>query len=699
MRAKSTVARVIPLQSIRNIGIISHIDAGKTTTTERMLYYTGVTYRLGEVDQGTTVTDWMDMEQERGITITSAATTCFWRDHRVNIIDTPGHVDFTIEVERSLRVLDGAIAIFDAYGGVEPQSETVWRQADKYGVPRIAFVNKMDRAGADFQHVLDMIRKKLKTTPLPIQAPVGVEAQFEGVVDLIRMTAVIWDQETLGARYRELPVPEAMQEEAARWRETMLETLAENDEKFMDQYLEGEAVTEHQVREALRRATLERSLFPVLCGAAFKNKGVQPLLDAVIDYLPSPLEVPPVKGVDYKTGDEIRRKADDEEPFTALAFKMMNDPYKGTMTFVRVYSGHLKAGGQVYNVSKQKKERVSRLLKMHAVQEEDVPEVYAGDIVAMVGLKHTGTGDTLTQPGKPVLLETIEFPETVMSVAIEPKTRADQDKLSQALNKMMVEDPSFKAFFDENTGQTIISGQGELHLEVMVGRLFREHNVSANVGKPQVAYKETLTRTCETEGRYVKQTGGRGHFGVVKVRFEPLGRGQGIGFENKIRGGAIPSEYIPAVERGIREALEVGELAGYPVADVKATLLDGKFHEVDSSEMAYKAAAALAVKQAAQKGGPVLLEPIMRLEIISPEEYVGEVLKDLNARRGFILGNESRSGAQVYHAEAPLSELFGYVSNLRSLTQGRATYTMQFSRYDAVPEGLKQQVLKKVRGY
>jgi len=693
------LARAVQLQNIRNIGIMAHIDAGKTTTTERMLYYTGVTYRLGEVDRGNTVTDWMELEQERGITITSAATTCQWRNHRINIIDTPGHVDFTIEVERSLRVLDGAVAVFDAYGGVEPQSETVWRQADRYKVPRIAFVNKMDKVGANFPNVLDMMQRRLKATPLPVQIPIGVEAEFQGIVDLIRMTGVKWDDETLGARYREVPVPSDMNDEALYYREVMLETLAENDEHFMDEYLDGREMTENDIRSAIRRATLRLDFFPVLCGAAFKNKGVQTLLDAIVDFLPSPKDVPPVKGIDPKTEREIQRKADDNEPFTALAFKMMNDPHKGAMTFIRVYSGRLKAGSQLWNAAKGKKERAARLLKMHAIKEEDVPEVWAGDIVAVVGLKHTTTGDTLTQVGKPVILESIHFPETVISVAIEPKTRADQDKLSTALEKLMLEDPSFKAAFDEELGQTIISGQGELHLEIVVDKLLRDYKVGANVGKPQVAYKETFARPCQAEGNYVKQTGGHGQFGVVKMAFEPLDRGAGFVFENKIKGGAIPAEFIPAVEKGVRDAMEVGELAGYPVVDVKASLLDGKHHEVDSSEMAFRAAAALAFRKASAKCSPVLLEPVMKLEIVVPEEHVGEVLKDLNQRRGEILANESRSGAQVYQASAPLAELFGYVNTLRSLSQGRATYTMQFSHYAPVPQNMLAEVLKKIRGY
>ncbi len=693
------MARVVPLPNIRNIGIMAHIDAGKTTATERMLYYTGVTYRMGNVDDGNTVTDWMEQEQERGITITAAATTCFWRDYRINIIDTPGHVDFTMEVERSLRVLDGAVAIFDAYGGVEPQSETVWRQADKYKVPRIAFVNKMDKVGANFANVLEMIRKRLKATPLPVQIPIGKENEHKGIIDLVRMTGVIWDEETLGARFREIPLPEELEEDALYWHEVMLETLAENDEEFMDNYLEGREVTEDQVRKAIRRATLNLNFFPVLCGAAFKNKGIQPLLDAVVDYLPAPVDVPPVEGIHPKSGEKLTRKAGDDEPFSALAFKMMSDPHKGNMAFIRVYSGHLKAGERVFNAVKGKKERAGRLLKMHAIREEDVPEVYAGDIVAIVGLKDTGTGDTLCNEAKPVLLEAIDFPETVISVAIEPKTRSDQEKLSTALQKLMVEDPSFQARYDEEMGQTLISGMGELHLEITVDKLLKEYNVKANVGKPQVAYKETLTRPCKVEGKYVKQSGGHGQFGVVKIEFEPLSRGEGFVFENKIRGEAIPRDFIPAVEGGIKDAMQFGELAGYPVVDIKAGLVDGKAHEVDSSEMAFRAAGSMAFREASKKAQPALLEPVMKLEIVVPEDYVGEVIKDLNSRRGAILGNESRSGAQVYHAEAPLAEMFGYVNTLRSLTQGRATYTMQFNRYELVPPSIEKEVLLKVRGY
>jgi elongation factor G len=678
---------------------MAHIDAGKTTTTERMLFYTGVTYRIGEVDDGNTVMDWMEQEQERGITITAAATTCFWRDQRINIIDTPGHVDFTMEVERSLRVLDGAVAVFDAYGGVEPQSETVWRQADRYKVPRIAFVNKMDRVGANFSNVLEMVQKRLHAVPLPLQIPIGVESDFKGVIDLIRMTGIIWDDETLGARFREIPIPDELKDDALYWRDVMLETLAENDEEFLDFYVDEKELSEEFIKAAIRRGTLSMEFFPTLCGSAFKNKGVQPLLDAIVDYLPSPVDVPSVKGIDPKKEVEIIRKASDDEPFTALAFKIMNDPHKGTLTFIRVYSGHLRAGGHVWNASKQKKERAGRLLKMHAIREEDVKEVYAGDIVAVVGLKNISTGDTLTEMGKSILLEKIDFPDPVISVAIEPKTRADQDKLGLSLQKLMAEDPSFQANYEEDLGQTIIAGMGELHLEIIVDRLLREFKVSANVGKPQVAYKETFTEPGKVKVSHIKQSGGHGQYAVVEVSFEPVDLSGNIEFESKVKGGNVPTQYIPSVEKGIKNALEVGPLAGYPMVDVKATLLDGKAHDVDSSEMAFRAAGSLAVKEAGNKCKAILLEPVMKLEIVVPEEYVGDVLKDLNSRRGVILGNESKSGAQVYQAEAPLSELFGYVNNLRSVSQGRATYSMQFEKYQQLPKNLLDEVLVKIRGY
>ncbi|OGP58203.1 MAG: translation elongation factor G [Deltaproteobacteria bacterium RBG_13_61_14] len=691
--------RTVPLDRIRNLGIMAHIDAGKTTTTERILYYTGVTYRIGEVDQGTTVTDWMVQEQERGITITSAATTCYWRDHRVNLIDTPGHVDFTAEVERSLRVLDGAIAVFCAYGGVEPQSETVWRQADKYRVPRIAFVNKMDRIGADYFRVLKMMRARLHAKPLALQIPMGVESTFTGVVDLIGMKGVVYDAETLGARYREIEIPEAMRGPAAEARVQMLELLAENDDAFMELYLGGEEMTEDQIRAGIRRGTLSLKLVPTLCGAAFKNKGVQPLLDAVVDYLPSPLDVPPVQGLHPKTQKPEVRRADDQEPFAALAFKLMNDPYVGALTFIRVYSGMIRTGTMVYNATRGKRERIGRLLKMHANQREEIKEVYAGDIVAAIGLKSAFTGDTLCAEAHPLVLESIEFPETVIGVAIEPKTQVDQEKLFTSLHRLEEEDPSFHVRYNEETGQTIISGMGELHLEIIVDRLLREFKVAAHVGQPQVAYKETLTVPVEAEGRHVKQSGGHGQFGVVVVQFEPRPLGSGFEFVNQVKENRIPREFIPAVQRGIEDAMQVGELAGFPVVDVRASLLDGKYHEVDSSDLAFRVAGSLAFKEAARKGRPTLLEPLMSVEVIVPEEYFGDVLRDLNARRGVILGTQARAGAQIIRAEAPLGEMFGYVNSLRSLSQGRAVFTMQFSRYERVPANVAEELVTKLRGY
>jgi len=696
---KITMPRQIPIERVRNIGIISHIDAGKTTTTERFLYYTGVSYRLGEVDEGTTVTDWMEQEQERGITITSAAVSCFWKDHRINIIDTPGHVDFTVEVERSLRVLDGAVAIFCAYGGVEPQSETVWRQADKYRVPRIAFVNKMDRLGADFNRVLKMMEERLKALALPIQLPMGAEENFVGVIDLVKMKALFWDQETLGARFMEAPIPEPYLEQAVKAREEMLEKLAENDEQFLELYLEEKELDEEIIKSSIRRATLSLRLCPVLCGAAFRNKGIQPLLDAIVDYLPSPTDIPPVQGWHPKSGKEEFRKASDDEPFCALAFKIQTDPYVGRLTFLRIYSGHIHKGQMVYNPARKKRERVGRILKMLANKREDIDEAFAGDIVAMVGLKETRTGDTLCAENKPIVLESIEFPEPVISIAIEPKTQKDQDRLKNSLSKLEEEDPTFQVKYNQDTGQTIISGMGELHLEIIIDRLLREFNVQAKVGKPQVAYKETLLAPVEAEGRFIKQTGGRGHFGVVKMRFEPLERGGGFEFESRVREGRVPKEYIPAVERGVRGAMEVGELAGFPVVDIRAILLDGQYHEVDSSEFAFEIAGSLAMKQAMEKTPMALLEPVMNLEVIVPEQYFGEVLRDLNSRRGEIIDTETSSGARVVKAMVPLAEMFGYVNDLRSLTQGRGSYSMEFSHYQQVPAEIQDQILFKVRGY
>lgn len=688
----------VPLEKTRNIGIMAHIDAGKTTTTERILYYTGVTYKIGEVHEGTAVMDWMVQEQERGITITSAATTCFWKDHRINIIDTPGHVDFTIEVERSLRVLDGAVAVFDAVAGVEPQSETVWRQANKYGVPRIAFMNKMDRVGADFFMSVKTMIDRLGANPVPIQIPIGAEDKFRGPIDLVRGKAIYFDDETLGAKYVEDEIPQELLPKAREYREKMLEALADVDENIMEKFLGGEEITEEEIKRAIRKGTIEMRITPVLCGSAFKNKGVQMLLDAIVDYLPSPLDIPPVRGTNPSDGSEIERKASPDEPFAALAFKIMTDPYVGQLTFIRVYSGVLSAGSYVYNSTKDTKERIGRLLRMHANKREEVKEVAAGDIAAAVGLKNTLTGDTLCDEKEPIILEAIEFPEPVISVAIEPKTKADQEKLSQSLAKLAQEDPSFRVSFDEETGQTIIAGMGELHLEIIVDRLLREFKVSANVGKPQVAYKETIRAAAKAEGKFVRQSGGRGQYGHVVIEIEPAETGKGFEFVNKIVGGTIPREYIPAVEKGIKEALDSGVLAGYPVVDVKATLFDGSYHEVDSSEMAFKIAGSMAFKEAAKKAKPVLLEPIMSVEVVTPEEYMGDVMGDLNARRGKIQSMEKRGNSQVIRAEVPLSEMFGYATDLRSKTQGRATYTMQFSRYEEVPKNISDAIIAKVKG-
>ncbi|MEW6676247.1 MAG: elongation factor G [Nitrospirota bacterium] len=687
-----------PLEKTRNIGIMAHIDAGKTTTTERILYYTGVTYKIGEVHEGTAVMDWMVQEQERGITITSAATTCFWKDHRINIIDTPGHVDFTIEVERSLRVLDGAVAVFDSVSGVEPQSETVWRQANKYGVPRIAFMNKMDRIGADFFMSVNSMIERLGDNPVPIQIPIGAEDEFRGPIDLVRMKAVYFDDETLGAKYTEGDIPDQLVPYAREYREKMFEALADVDENIMEKFLSGKEISIEEIKTAIRKGTIAMKLTPVLCGSAFKNKGVQLLLDAIIDYLPSPLDIPPVSGKNPLNGYEVIRMSCDTEPFSALAFKVMTDPFVGQLTFIRVYSGVLSAGSYVYNSTKDTKERIGRLLKMHANKREEIKEVSAGDIAAAVGLKNTLTGDTLCDENSPVILESMEFPEPVISVAIEPKTKADQEKLSQSLSKLAQEDPSFKVSFNEETGQTIISGMGELHLEIIVDRLLREFKVSANVGKPQVAYKETIRTASRAEGKFVRQSGGRGQYGHVYIEIEPLGVGKGFEFVNKIVGGVIPRDYIPAVEKGVKEATETGVLAGYPVVDVKATLYDGSYHEVDSSEMAFKIAGSIAFKEAAKNARPVLLEPIMGVEVVTPEEYMGDVIGDLNSRRGKIQNMEKRGNVQVIRAQVPLSEMFGYATDLRSETQGRATYTMQFSHYEEIPKNIMDGIVSKVRG-
>ncbi|HTR45458.1 MAG TPA: elongation factor G [Thermodesulfovibrionales bacterium] len=687
-----------PLEKTRNIGIMAHIDAGKTTTTERILYYTGVTYKIGEVHDGTAVMDWMVQEQERGITITSAATTCSWKDHTINIIDTPGHVDFTIEVERSLRVLDGAVAAFDSVAGVEPQSETVWRQADKYGVPRIAFMNKMDRVGADFFMSVKSMVDRLGANPVPIQIPIGAEDRFRGSVDLVRMKAIYFDDETLGAKYVEDDVPDDLMPQAREYREKMIEALSDVDEEIMEKFLGGKEVSADDIKAAVRKGTIQLKLTPVICGSAFKNKGVQLLLDTIVDYLPSPLDVPPMRGVSPRDDSEVVRKPSDEEPFAALAFKVMTDPFVGQLTFIRVYSGVLGAGSYVYNSSKDTKERVARLLRMHANKREEIKEIMAGDIAAAVGLKSTLTGDTLCDEKSPVILESIEFPEPVISVAIEPKTKADQEKLSQSLAKLAQEDPSFRVSFNEETGQTIIAGMGELHLEIIVDRLVREFKVGANVGKPQVAYRETIRTATKAEGKFVRQSGGRGQYGHVLLQLEPAEVGKGFEFVNKVVGGSIPREYISAVEKGIREALDSGVLAGYPVVDVKVTLYDGSYHEVDSSEMAFKIAASMGFKDGAKKAKPVLLEPIMSVEVVTPEEYMGDVMGDLNSRRGRIQSMEKRGNAQVIRAEVPLSEMFGYATDLRSKTQGRATYTMQFAHYDEVPKGIADTIIAKVKG-
>lgn len=691
------MAREYPLEKIRNIGIMAHIDAGKTTTSERILFYTGKVHRIGEVHDGAATMDWMVQEQERGITITSAATTCFWRDHQINLIDTPGHVDFTVEVERSLRVLDGAIAVFCAVGGVEPQSETVWRQADKYGVPRIAYINKMDRVGADFFRVVGMIAERLKANPVPIQLPIGVEDAFRGVVDLISRKAVIYVDD-LGTRSEVSEIPADMVDLVEEYREKLLEAVAEVDEELMVKYLDGEEITEEEIKKAIRRATIEVKMIPVLCGSSFKNKGVQPLLDAVVDYLPSPLDIPAVKGFEVDTGAEIHRAAGDDEPFAALAFKIMSDPYVGKLAFFRVYSGTLEAGSYVYNATKGKKERIGRLLLMHANHRQEVSKVSAGEIAAAVGLKFTTTGDTLCNEKQPVLLESMEFPEPVIDVAIEPKTRADQDKLGLALGKLSEEDPTFKAHTDPETGQTIISGMGELHLEIIVDRLLREFHVDANIGRPQVAYRETIQAPAKAEGKFIRQTGGRGQYGHVWLEVEPLERGAGFEFVNKIVGGVVPKEYIPAVEQGVKEAMQVGVVAGYPVTDVRVTIYDGSYHEVDSSEMAFKVAGSMAFKAGAAKAQPVLLEPIMKIEVTVPEEYMGDVIGDINARRGRIEGMEPRYGVQVIRGYVPLAEMFGYATDLRSATQGRGNYVMQFDHYDIVPKNIADEIIAKRQG-
>ena len=691
--------RRTPLERLRNIGIMAHIDAGKTTTTERILFYTGRTHRLGEVHHGDATMDWMEQEQERGITITSAATTCYWEhdktQYRINIIDTPGHVDFTVEVERSLRVLDGAVALFCAVGGVEPQSETVWRQADKYGVPRIAFVNKMDRVGADFMNVVHMMRDRLGANAHPLQIPLGEGELFTGIVDIIRQVEIVYDDESLGSRWSEGDVPDALKDQVEQLRHELIEAAVEHDEDLLEKYLEGVELTEDEIRQAVRKATLANAMTPVLCGTAFKNKGVQRLLDAVIEYLPSPLDVPPVQGHLPQHDESVaEREAKDDAPFSALAFKIATDPFVGRLTYFRVYSGTLQAGAHTLNSTQDKKERVGRLLQMHANKREEREEVFAGDIAAAIGLKHTKTGDTLCALDDPIVLESMSFPEPVIRVAIEPKTKADQDKLGEALAKLAEEDPTFRVHTDEETGQTIISGMGELHLEIIVDRLMREFKVDANVGRPQVAYRETIRKAVnKVEARFVRQSGGRGQFGHVVINLEPTAAGTGFVFESEIRGGNVPREYIPSVEQGIKEALDGGIVAGYPIIDVKATLIDGSYHEVDSSEMAFKIAGSMALKEGARKAEPVLLEPIMNVEVVTPEDYLGDVMGDLSSRRGKIGGMTQRSSAQVIGASVPLSEMFGYSTTLRSLSQGRAVYTMQFSHYEEVPKSKADEII------
>ena len=688
--------RTVPLQLLRNIGIIAHIDAGKTTVTERILYYTGRTYKMGEVHDGTAVMDWMEQERERGITITAAATTCAWRDHQINIIDTPGHVDFTAEVERSLRVLDGGVVVFDAVAGVEPQSETVWRQADKYRVPRICFVNKMDRTGASYWRTFDMIKDRLGANPVAVQIPIGVETSFKGIIDLVREKAVLYSDE-LGKDPVETEIPDDLRADAHRYRDILVERVAETDDHLTTQYLEGQHIVEADLVAGLRRATILAHLVPVLCGSALKNKGVQPMLDAVVDYLPSPLDVPPVSGIDAISGEQVVCPPDDMAPFSALAFKIVSDPYVGRLTYFRVYSGYLASGTGVVNSTRDRKERIGRLLQMHANRREDITEVYAGDIAAVLGLKTTFTGDTLCAPDRPVILESIKFPEPVISVAIEPKTKADQERMGIALQRLSEEDPTFRVRTDENTAQTLISGMGELHLEVLVDRMLREYRVQANVGRPQVAYKETITLPAEAEGRFIRQTGGHGQYGVVELVVEPLARGEGFVFVDKTVGGSVPKEFIPAVHAGVREALETGVVAGYPLIDLKATLTDGAYHEVDSSEMAFKIAGSMGLRAAVQRAQPVLLEPLMKVEVVTPDDFMGEVIGDLNARRGNIEGMEARNGVQVIRCTVPLATMFGYATDLRSKTQGRATYSMEFSHYAELPKSLVEEIAKKMR--
>jgi elongation factor G len=692
------MARQASLERTRNIGIMAHIDAGKTTTTERILYYTGMTHKMGEVHEGAATMDWMEQERERGITITAAATTCFWKDHRINIIDTPGHVDFTIEVERSLRVLDGAVAVFDSVQGVEPQSETVWRQADKYQVPRIAFMNKMDRIGADFYFSVQTIIDRLGANPVPIQIPIGRETEYRGSIDLITMKAYVYDDETLGAKYKIEEIPADLAEKAKEYREKMLEAVAEFDDQVMEKYLNGQSLTEEEIRRVVRAGAISLKVTPVLCGSAFKNKGVQQLLDGVVDFLPSPVDIPAVKGIDPNTGKELERKPADTEPFSALAFKIMSDPFAGQLTYFRVYSGTLKTGTPVLNVTKGTKDRIGRLLKMHANKREEIDAAHAGDIVAAVGLKGATTGDTLADEKQPVLLEVMKFPEPVIAMAIEPKTKQDQEKMGFALQKLAQEDPSFRVRTDEETAQTIIAGMGELHLEIIVDRLLREFKVEANVGKPEVAFRETIRRKAEAESKYIKQTGGRGQYGHVVLTVEPSESGKGLEFVNKVVGGAIPKEYIPAIEKGVKERMENGVIAGYPLRDIKVTVIDGSYHEVDSNEMAFKIAGSMGFSDACKKADAVLLEPIMKVEVLVPQEFMGDVIGNLNGRRGKVQGMKVRAGAQAIEASVPLMEMFGYATDLRSRTQGRATYSMEFDRYEQVPKQISEAIVAKYRG-
>jgi elongation factor G len=695
---KKAVSRTVPLERCRNIGIMAHIDAGKTTTTERILFYTGKTHRIGEVHEGTATMDWMEQEQERGITITSAATTCTWRDIRINIIDTPGHVDFTAEVERSLRVLDGAVAVFDAVHGVQPQSEKVWRQADKYGVPRICFINKIDKMGADFEHAVDTLRKRLNAKPVAIQIPIGQEDKFKGVIDLIEMKSIVWQDDTIGAEYTTGEIPAELQKKAEAFHTALVETVAENDDDMLHKFLEGETISPAELRASLRKSTIALKVFPVVVGTAFKNKGVQPLLDAVVDYLPSPLDAGEVKGVNPDNGEVITRKPADGEPFSALAFKIMADPFVGQLTFIRVYSGQLKSGDSVLNAGRGRSERIGRLLKMHANKREDINEILAGDICAAVGLKNVSTGDTICDEKHPIALESITFAVPVISVAVEPKTKADQEKMGMALSKLAQEDPTFKVHTDPDSGQTIISGMGELHLEIIVDRMMREYKVEANVGKPQVAYRETIRKKSEAEGKYIRQTGGRGQYGHAKIRIEPNEPGKGYEFINDVVGGSVPKEFIKPIDQGIKEAMEGGILAGYEMVDVKAILYDGSYHDVDSNEMAFKIAGSMAFKEAARKASPVLLEPVMAVEVVTPEDYAGVIMGDLSSRRGRIEGMEHRAGSQVIKAIVPLAEMFGYATHMRSSTQGRAEYSMHFARYEEVPRSAADEIIGKAQG-